>query len=55
MPAALHRTSYSGTSAQPNAKLPAVMMSSDLTSLRLARLFGSVGSINGDYGVSATQ
>ena len=38
MPAALQNTSYSGTSAQPKAKLPAVMIRSPLTSLRLARL-----------------
>src|ERR1700723_3118381 len=45
MPAALHRTSYKGTSAQPNRKLPAVMIRRDLTSLRLARLFGPIGSL----------
>ena len=36
-------TSYSGTSAQPKAKLPAVMIRSALTSLRLARFCGSIG------------
>src|SRR5271163_3331441 len=43
IPATLQNTSYNGTSAQPNAKLPAVMMRRLRVKRRLARL-RSLGS-----------
>src|SRR5271168_5155966 len=54
MPAALHKTSYEGTSAQPKAQLPAVMIKSALINLPLARFFGSIGSISDDCDTPAT-
>ncbi len=42
MPTALQNTSYSGTSAQPNAKLPAVMSSSAEEQLAIGALLLSI-------------
>src|ERR1700723_3170062 len=50
-PAILQNTSYSGTSAQPNAKLPAVMISRLRVKRRLARL-RSLGSGFAESGVT---
>src|ERR1700734_2651170 len=48
MPATLQNTSYSGTSAQPNAKLPAVM----IRRLRVRRRFARLRSLGSGFSES---